>query len=146
MLMFARKYLQTMIRLLYISEAKEGITEDAVNAVLKSAAKNNPPLGITGLLVYGGGVFAQILEGPERTVLQKYVNLSNDERHHNCRIVYITTAKERIFKDISMAALEALPVEMEHIAELVAHRTEAVPKDAFTDLMNLFFSRIQALP
>jgi hypothetical protein len=135
-----------MIRLLYISEATEGITEDAINGVLKSAAKNNPPLGITGLLVYGGGVFAQILEGPEKAVLQKYVNVITDKRHHDCRIVYITTTKERIFKDISMAALEALPMELEHIAELDAHRKDFVPADRFTDLMHVFFSRIQAVP
>lgn len=135
-----------MIRLLYISEATEGINEEAINGVLKSAGKNNPPLGITGLLVFGGGVFAQILEGPERAVLQKYVNIMGDKRHRNCRIVYITTTRERIFKDISMAALEALPMELEHIAELDARRHETVPADAFTDLMHVFFSRIQALP
>lgn len=135
-----------MIRLLYLSDAHEGINEEAVNGVLKSAAKNNPPLGITGLLVFGGGVFAQILEGPEQAVLRKYVQIATDMRHHNCRIVYITTTQERIFKDISMAALEAQPMEMEHIAELDARRHETVPADAFTDLMHVFFSRIQALP
>jgi len=135
-----------MIRLLYISDAKDGINEDAINGVLKSAAKNNPPLGITGLLVFGGGVFAQILEGPEQAVLRKYVQIATDMRHHNCRIVYITTTSERIFKDISMAALEALPMELEHIAELDARRHETIPADAFTDLMRVFFSRIQALP
>jgi hypothetical protein len=135
-----------MIRLLYISDATKGINEETVNAVLKSAEKNNPLLGITGLLVFGGGVFAQILEGPEQAVLQKYVKIMSDRRHRNCRLVYITTTGERIFKDISMAALEALPMELEHIVELDAHRTETIPADAFTDLMNVFFSRIQALP
>lgn len=135
-----------MIRLLYISEATEGVTEDTINGVLKSAEKNNPLLGITGLLVFGGGVFVQILEGPEQAVLQKYVKIMGDRRHRNCRIVYITTTGERIFKDVSMAALEALPMELEHVAELDAHRTDVVPADAFTDLMNVFFSRIQALP
>ena len=135
-----------MIRLFYISDAKEGINEDAVNGVLKSAAKNNPPLGITGLLVFGGGVFAQILEGPEQAVLRKYVQIASDMRHNNCRIVYITTTKERIFKDISMAALQALPMELEHIAELDAHRKDVIPADRFTDLMHVFFSRIQAVP
>jgi hypothetical protein len=135
-----------MIRLLYLSDARDGINEEAVNGVLKSAAKNNPPLGITGLLVFGGGVFAQILEGPEQAVLRKYVQIATDLRHHNCRIVYITTTNERIFKDISMAALEAQPMELAHIAELDARRQETVPADAFTDLMHVFFSRIQALP
>ena len=91
-------------------------------------------------------MFAQILEGPDQAVLQKYVAIAADSRHHNCRIVYITTTRERIFKDISMAALEALPLEIEHIAELDFHRKDAIPADAFTDLMNVFFSRIRAVP
>lgn len=135
-----------MIRLLYISDAADDINEDSLTGVLKSAEKNNPPLGITGLLVFGGGVFAQILEGPDHAVLQKYVEIATDRRHRNCRVVYITTAGERIFKDVSMAALEALPMELEHIAELDAHRKDAVPPNAFTDLMGVFFSRMQAVP
>jgi hypothetical protein len=45
-----------------------------------------------------------------------------------------------------MHPLEALPMELEHIAELDARRHDTVPADAFTDLMHVFFSRIQKLP
>lgn len=135
-----------ILRLLYISDAAEGLDDDAVNAILKSAGKNNPPLGITGVLVFGGGVFAQVLEGPERGVLEKYVQVMADSRHRNCRVVYITTAVGRLFEGVSMAALQALPMELAHIAELDAHRRETVPNEAFTSLMNVFFSRLQALP
>lgn len=135
-----------IIRLLYISDAAEDLDEDAVTAILKSAEKNNPRLGITGMLVFGGGVFAQVLEGPERGVLKKYVQVMGDSRHRNCRIVYITTAVGRLFDGVSMAALQALPLELAHIAELDAHRRETVPTEAFSNLMNLFFSRLQALP
>ena len=135
-----------IIRLLYISDAVEGLDDDAVDAILKSAAKHNPLLGITGILVFGGGVFAQVLEGPERGVLEKYVEVMADRRHRNCRIVYISTATERLFEGVSMAALQALPLELAHIAELDAHRRETVPLEAFTGLMNVFFSRLQALP
>jgi len=135
-----------MIRMLYISDAVDDLSEDSINTILESAKKNNPSRGITGLLVYGGGVFAQVLEGPERDVLKKYVEIMTDTRHRNCRIVYITTTTERIFKDISMAALQAIPLELAHIAELRAHRRETIPADSFTDLMNVFFSRLQAVP
>ena len=134
------------LRLLYISDAAEGLDDEAVDAILKSAGKHNPLLGITGLLVFGGGVFAQVLEGPERAVLEKYVEVMADNRHRNCRIVYITSAAARLFEGLSMAALQALPLELAHIAELDAHRRETVPPEAFTSLMNLFFSRLQALP
>jgi hypothetical protein len=132
--------------LLYLSDATEDLTQDGISAILKTAEKNNPLLNITGLLVFGGGVFAQVLEGPEREVLEKYVNIMSDSRHRNCRIVYITTTSERIFKDISMAALEALPMELAHIAELDAHRKETVAADEFTGLLNTFFSRLNAVP
>ena len=135
-----------MIRLLYTSDAAEDLTDDSVDAILKSSKKNNPSLGITGVLVYGGGVFAQVLEGPERDVLKKYVEIMTDTRHRNCRIVYITTTTERIFKDISMAALQAIPLDLAHIAELRAHRRETIPADSFINLMNVFFSRLQAVP
>ncbi len=135
-----------LLRLLYISDAAEGLDDDAVNAILQSAEKHNPPLGITGILVFGGGVFAQVLEGPERGVLEKYVEVMADRRHCNCRIVYISTAVERLFEGVSMAALQALPLELAHIAELDAHRKETISPQAFTGLMNVFFSRLQALP
>lgn len=135
-----------ILRLLYISDATDGLDDDAVTAILKSAGKNNPPLGITGVLVFGGGVFAQVLEGPERGVLEKYVQVMADRRHRNCRIVYVTTAVGRLFEGVSMAALQAIPLELVHIAELDAHRKETVPNEAFANLMNVFFSRLQALP
>lgn len=135
-----------IIRLLYISDAAEGLDDEAVDAILKSAGKHNPLLGITGLLVFGGGVFAQVLEGPERGVLEKYVEVMADSRHRNCRIVYISTAVDRLFEGVSMAALQALPLELTHIAELDAYRKETVPPEAFKELMNVFFSRLQALP
>ncbi|WP_397406420.1 BLUF domain-containing protein [Polaromonas sp.] len=135
-----------ILRLLYISDAAEGLDEEAITAILKSAEKNNPALGLTGILVFGGGVFAQVLEGPERGVLEKYVQVMADHRHRNCRIVYITTAAGRLFEGVSMAALQALPMELAHIAELDAHRKETVPNEAFASLMNVFFSRLQALP
>jgi len=135
-----------MIRLLYTSDAAEDLTDDSVDAILKSSKKNNPSLGITGVLVYGGGVFAQVLEGPERDVLKKYVEIMTDTRHRNCRIIYITTTAERIFKDISMAALQAIPLDLAHIAELRANRRETIPADSFINLMNVFFSRLRAVP
>lgn len=135
-----------ILRLLYISDAAEGLDEEAITAILKSAEKNNPALGLTGILVFGGDVFAQVLEGPERGVLEKYVEIMADNRHRNCRIVYITTAVGRLFEGVSMAALQALPMELAHIAELDAHRKETVPNESFASLMNVFFSRLQALP
>jgi hypothetical protein len=131
-----------MIRLLYISQGVEGMSDDVVHAILESASKNNPPRGITGVLVYAGRVWAQVLEGPDHHVLETYLKIVADKRHRDCRIVFVSPCGERIFNDISMAALDALPLELEHIADLDAHRKESVSPDAFKALMGLFFTRL----
>ena len=59
-----------MIRLLYISHATREISEAQIQDILQSSRRNNPALGITGVLVHGGGQFMQILEGPEHAVLR----------------------------------------------------------------------------
>jgi len=59
-----------MIRLLYISHATREISEAQIQDILQSSRRNNPALGITGVLVHGGAQFMQILEGPEHAVLR----------------------------------------------------------------------------
>lgn len=62
-----------MIRLLYSSQARPGITEQDIAEILEQSRKNNLDSGITGVLLYGGELFMQVLEGPELAVLKKYI-------------------------------------------------------------------------
>ena len=67
-----------MIRLLYISQATQAISDEQVRNILESSRRNNPALGITGVLIHGGGLFMQLLEGPEEGVLRLYVKILDD--------------------------------------------------------------------
>jgi len=60
-----------MIRLLYSSQATQNITEQDIAEILEKSQKNNQEVGITGVLLYGGHLFMQVLEGPEQAVLKK---------------------------------------------------------------------------
>lgn len=133
-----------MIRLLYISKAAPGITEEQVQDILQSAQRNNPTVGLTGVLVRGAGLFMQVLEGPEQTVLRQYVKILDDRRHSDCRILYISPANDRIFEKWSMGSIKSDPLEFQHIAELRARRLEAVPAKTFTDAMREFVRRLNA--
>jgi len=73
-----------MIRLLYISQAAPSINDEQVQDILKSSRRNNPAVGVSGVLLHGGGLFMQILEGPEDAVLRKYVRILDDRRHGDC--------------------------------------------------------------
>jgi len=133
-----------MIRLLYISQAALGITDEQVQDILKTAQRNNPTTGITGVLVRGGGLFMQVLEGPEQAVLRQYVKILDDRRHGDCRILYISPANDRIFEKWSMGIIESDPLQFQHIADLRARRLEAVQAKTFTDAMREFVRRLNA--
>jgi len=127
-----------MIRLLYLSQASPGISDDEIQNILQVARSNNKALGITGVLVYGGGIFMQVLEGPEQAVLRLYVRILDDPRHTGGQIIHITPANEQIFQRWSMAIIKSDPLDFQHVAELRAHRLEAVNAKAFTAVMRAF--------
>ena len=131
-----------MIRLLYCSQATPGMSGDQIQDILTVARRNNKALGITGVLVHGGGIFMQVLEGPEDAVLRSYVKILDDPRHSGSRIIHISPANERIFQDWSMGVINSDPLEFQHIAELRAHRLETVNAKAFTDVMRAFAKRL----
>lgn len=133
-----------MIRLLYISQAASGITEEQVKDILKSSQRNNSATGLTGVLVHGGSLFMQLLEGPEQAVLRKYVKILDDRRHSDCRILHISPANDRIFEKWSMGMIESNPLQFQHIAELRAHRLEADQAKTFTDAMREFVRMLNA--
>lgn len=127
-----------MIRLLYCSQAKPEFNKETLDEILLTSRKNNSTAGITGVLVHGGGMFMQVLEGPEQTVLRTYMKILDDKRHSDSRIIHITPVKERLFTNWTMGVVEAKPLTFEHVAKLRAHRLESVNADAFSQVMREF--------
>ena len=70
-----------MIRLLYISTARQRISPEVLADILRTSRRNNPPVGVSGLLIVGGKRFLQALEGPDDAVLATYARISRDPRH-----------------------------------------------------------------
>jgi len=127
-----------MIRLLYCSQAKSDFSEDILKEILLTSRKNNRAANITGVLVHGGGLFMQVLEGPEQVVLRTYMKILDDKRHTDSRIIHITPVKDRLFENWTMGVVEADPLTFEHVARLRANRLESVNADAFTQVIREF--------
>ena len=127
-----------MIRLLYCSQAKSDFSEEVLKEILLISRKNNSAAGITGVLVHGGGMFMQVLEGPEQNVLRTYMKILDDKRHTDSRIIQISPIKERMFDNWTMGVIEAEPLTFEHVAKLRAHRLETLNADAFTKVIREF--------
>ena len=127
-----------MIRILYISEASGTINLEQINDIQKSSLKFNAMNNITGVLVYGGTLFLQLLEGPEEAVFRLYVKILDDKRHHSCQILCISSVDERMFPNWSMGFIEREPFEFQHILELRKHRHKPDQSKEFTDIMHEF--------
>ena len=77
----------------YCSRAADGVDDAEVNRLIESAKRHNLTCGITGLLVFGGGVFFQWIEGPAAEVRKLMTSLHGDPRHYD--IVSLDQSEEK---------------------------------------------------
>lgn len=70
-----------MIRLIYFSTARLGLARQDLEIILNQAIASNIADGITGILMFNGRNFMQILEGPRQAVQDLFARIMNDSRH-----------------------------------------------------------------
>lgn len=90
-------------RLLYVSTAADALTAPELEAILRTAQARNAALGLTGLLVFTGRHFMQLLEGEPDAVEAVFAAICADERHHDVAKLIAEPAQDRAFPDWSMA-------------------------------------------
>ena len=101
--------------LVYNSYASTRKVEEAtLRAILASSRRNNARVQVTGLLLYHGGQYVQLLEGRREAVHHIFHLIMQDTRHRNLRICWETGIRQRNFADWRMgfarrADLDALP-------------------------------------
>jgi len=88
--------------LVYVSSARHRLERPALNAILDTARRNNPALGVTGMLLYRDGGFMQALEGEEAVVRDLYARIARDRRHQGLITILAEPAERREFADWSM--------------------------------------------
>ena len=71
-----------MIQLIYLSDLV-GDDTSVLGNILASSTRRNAEAGITGMLLYGGGKFLQVLEGEAEAVNETYLRIAQDPRHKN---------------------------------------------------------------
>ena len=86
---------------LYISTAPS-LSREEVDSILASSARNNPANGITGLLLYNGRNFLQLLEGEEADLVGLMVRITHDPRHTGISMLEQRKVNERSCPDWAM--------------------------------------------
>lgn len=88
--------------LTYTSLARIDLQADDLEAIHRTARELNALEGITGLLVFNGTHFLQILEGSEAAIDDLVERLRRDPRHHGVEIRQQGLVDRRSFPDWSM--------------------------------------------
>ena len=91
--------------LTYTSWASPGLVPADIDSILRSARINNSLQGLTGLLIFNGTTFLQILEGVAPAIDELVASLKKDRRHSNMSIRDERAIEARAFGDWSMAYL-----------------------------------------
>lgn len=116
-------------QLVYASSAPRLLDQDDLVDILRASRKNNPAVGVTGALLYTGGNFMQVLEGPAEAVDGVYARVKLDPRHRQVLTLLESEVEERAFPQWSMGFLrpEDLPDEDREATESMFSLTEPQP-------------------
>ena len=91
-----------LVRLMYASRAVSPEAEAELASILQQSKKNNPVVGVTGVLCFSAGIFLQVLEGGRTAVSALYNKITADPRHKDVVLLRYEEIDERSFGSWSM--------------------------------------------
>lgn len=115
-----------MIQLCYISTMRSGVDAASVKEILSTSRRNNGRCRVTGLLLFNGKRFLQVLEGVPTEVETTYSRILKDPRHYAVVKLSERTIEEREFGswDMDFERIEG-PLGKEALIDRVKNLTVA---------------------
>lgn len=92
--------------LIYISRPVKNFEPDELLQLAIESQRNNKPKAITGLLLYSGRFFLQVLEGDFDELNTLYARIEADDRHRDLEVLIGAPASRRLFPDWAMGVLD----------------------------------------
>ena len=122
-----------LITLIYGSSARLPMTDDSLLDILKKAREKNGKLNVTGMLLYKGGNFLQILEGQPDVVYGLYAVIEKDPRHYMIRTFAKRSITERAFGQWEMGFVNLQKIDLSKIDGYSGYLEEPLNSERFTD-------------
>lgn len=91
-----------MLRVTYLSAESYKLSSEDLLTILEKCNENNPLLGLTGMLIYGNGMFIQSIEGEEEIVKNTISKISSDARHKDFKILSEEITEQRLYDEFNM--------------------------------------------
>lgn len=122
---------------IYVSKARADLADSDFNSIYQSARHLNALDGVTGVLVYNGRHFLQIIEGAESAIDELLERLRNDPRHSNIRICDQRFVEARSFPNWSMEWVRTdqhFPEMREKIDAMLPNTTSAAVRSRILNI------------
>ena len=96
-----------MLRLFFISAATHFHTAKELNEIMRASRMRNRAEGVSSLMIYNDGSFAQLMEGPKQAVLNVFERIKADKRHNGVAVIFQEETGKRITEGWDMQLLPA---------------------------------------
>lgn len=118
-------------QLVYVSNRRSTCTSEEIEKILASCKKNNPPLNITGVLLYSDTKFIQLVEGDAKVITTLYDKIKLDSRHNSPLMLSYGPIKERSFPSWHMGSKKLAANDVDFKTDISAE-----DKAVFNNLLN----------
>lgn len=95
------------IRIIYCSTVTSALEKDNFIEMVRTSVINNKARNLTGILLFDGQYFFQVLEGDQRDVKTVLDKISQDARHKDIHTLSSRTIAARLFPKWSMELIDA---------------------------------------
>ena len=130
---------RSLHNLIYCSLATPNLAPTEIDQIITTAKRYNPRYGITGLLVYGSGIFFQWLEGPKDNVIGLMKRIGEDSRHLNLVILSEEDeVRERLFPNWDMELVEAA-----EIGDVLKNALKEASDEKQKQMLLMFIKKLQ---
>lgn len=108
-----------LVHCIYCSSSTDAnLSKEDLQEILEQSRKNNQSLDVTGILLFEGGAFFQVIEGEEGVVSSVYRKIEKDKRHQKVTKLIMEEISERAFGLWSMGYPQVSRKELKEIPGL----------------------------
>ena len=112
-------------QLVYTSSAILPFDDRQLQELLRKSRAANSNRWVTGVLLYSGGRFVQVLEGEEQDVVAVFEGIQRDLRHTTLEVLAYGLVPQRVFPDWAMGFL---PVPSAEFGKLTGYLNTDSPR------------------
>lgn len=111
-----------LVRLIYASKARDGVSQDDIQQIVASAKRNNNRSELSGLLCFNRKYFLQVLEGSRSKVNATYRHIMKDTRHTEVILISYQEIAKREFEQWHMGYVPEAGINSQISLRYSGHR------------------------